>query len=51
MAAFTKDVLTALTSHRPARTVNRKRKARRGHKIKTLLVVYTITMKRSTSCH
>lgn len=42
MAAFTEDVVTTLTPRRPRRTTARKRKARRGSKIKTLRVTYSI---------
>jgi hypothetical protein len=42
MAAFTDDVLSTLTPRRPRRTTNRKRKARRGNKIKTYRVAYSI---------
>src|ERR1022692_1164423 len=42
MTAFTEDVLSTLTPRRPRRTAARKRKARRGSKIKTFRVAYSI---------
>jgi hypothetical protein len=42
MTAFTEDVLSTLTPRRPRRTAARKRKARRGNKIKTFRVAYSI---------
>lgn len=42
MAAFTRDVLSALTPRRPRRTTDRKRKARQGDLLKTFRVIYTI---------
>jgi hypothetical protein len=44
MTAFADDVLSTLTRRRPARTATRKRKARRGEKINTFRVAYTIIM-------
>jgi len=44
MTAFTKDVLSALTPRRPRQTTDRKRKARRGNKIKTFRVAYSIVL-------
>jgi hypothetical protein len=42
MTAFAEDVLSTLTPRRPHRTADRKRKARRGDKIKTFRVAYSI---------
>jgi hypothetical protein len=44
MAVFPEEVLTTVTRKRPDRTTPRKRKARRGEKLKTLRVIYTIIM-------
>ena len=42
MTAFAEDVLSTLTPRRPRRAADRKRKTRRGDKIKTFRVAYSI---------